>query len=46
MVGIDVDGFDVRTGARLLRLEFDGPVTDAAATRSALAALAARARGA
>lgn len=44
VAGIDEAGFDVRTGADLLRFEFDAPVTDAAALRRALAAAARRAR--
>lgn len=44
MIGIDCDGFDVRAGSQLLRFEFDAPVTDAAAARAALIALARKAR--
>jgi len=46
MVGIDVDGFDVRTGEVLLRFAFDAPVTNGADLRRTLADLARRARGA
>jgi len=45
MVGIDVDGFDVRADGRLLRFDFDAPVTNAAKARAALGALARAARG-
>jgi hypothetical protein len=40
MAGIDCDGFDVRGDGELLRFEFDAPVTDAAAARAALVAMA------
>lgn len=46
MVGIDVDGFDVRAGQTLLRFSFDAPVTTGADLRRTLADLARRARGA
>jgi len=39
MIGIDVDGFDVRTEGKLLRFDFDNPVTNAQEARSALVAL-------
>lgn len=45
MVGVDCEGFDVRAGERVLRFEFDAPALDAEAVRTALVALAARARG-
>jgi hypothetical protein len=44
MAGIDCDGFDVRGDDELLRFEFDAPVTDAAAAREALVAMARKAR--
>lgn len=44
MVGIDCDGFDVRTGKSLLRFDFDAPVTNASGAREALAAMARDAR--
>lgn len=40
MIGIDPDGFDVRTDTRVLRFDFDAPVTDALRAREALVALA------
>ncbi len=46
MVGVDVDGFDVRAGDTLLRFAFDAPVTTGADLRRSLADLARRARGA
>ena len=46
MVGIDVDGFDIRAGDALLRFSFDAPVTTGADLRRTLAELARRARGA
>lgn len=46
MVGIDADGCDIRAGDRVLRFDFDTPVTTAAALRETLAAMAARARSA
>lgn len=46
MVGIDCDGFDVRADGRLLRFEFDQPVTNAGEAREALVAMAHRARSA
>lgn len=44
MIGIDPDGFDVRSDAKILRFEFAAPVTDAAQARQALVALAQAAR--
>ena len=46
MAGVDCDGFDVRADGELLRFEFALPVTDAAAAREALVAMARQARGA
>lgn len=40
MVGVDVDGFDVRADDRLLRFDFEQPATDAGAVRQALVTLA------
>lgn len=40
MIGIDLDGFDLRIDARIVRIPFDAPVTDAAGARRALVALA------
>jgi putative heme iron utilization protein len=45
MIGIDCDGFDVRAGDRVLRFEFDEPVTDPGKAREAFARLSERARG-
>lgn len=44
MIGIDLDGFDVRAEGKLLRFDFDNPVTNAQEARSALVALSAAAR--
>jgi putative heme iron utilization protein len=44
MVGVDCDGFDLRAGERLLRFAFDAPVSSSGEVRSALVALAQRAR--
>jgi putative heme iron utilization protein len=44
LLGIDPDGFDVRTDAADLRFAFDTPVADAQAARQALVALAQAAR--
>lgn len=44
LVGLDCDGFDIRVGARILRLAFAAPITTAAAVRQTLAALARQAR--
>ena len=46
MVGIDCDGFDLSVDGKLARFEFAAPVTDAAAVRAALIALAQQARSA
>lgn len=40
MVGIDCDGFDARADDKLLRFDFDQPVTDAADARRALVNMA------
>lgn len=40
MIGIDPDGFDVRTGGRVLRFDFPSPVADAQQARVALVELA------
>jgi heme iron utilization protein len=45
MIGIDTDGFDLRAGDDVLRIDFDAPVTDAASARQALVALAQQCRG-
>jgi heme iron utilization protein len=39
MIGIDVDGFDVRAEGMLLRFDFDNPVTNAPEARAALVTL-------
>jgi putative heme iron utilization protein len=44
MIGIDCDGFDVRAGARLLRFEFEAPLSSPGQVRNALVALAQQAR--
>lgn len=44
MIGIDPDGFDVRTDGRVLRFAFTAPVGDAEAARAQLVALARSAR--
>jgi putative heme iron utilization protein len=44
MIGIDCDGFDVRADGRLLRFDFNQPVTDAVTARAALVELAAQCR--
>lgn len=44
MLGIDPDGFDVRTDSGVLRFTFYEPVTDAQSARQALVALAQAAR--
>jgi hypothetical protein len=46
MAGIDCDGFDVRADGELVRFDFDVAVTDAAAAREALVAMARKARAA
>lgn len=40
MIGLDSDGFDLRVGAALQRIEFDGFVADTSAARARLVALA------
>lgn len=40
MVGIDCDGFDLRADGELLRFDFDQPVLDAEAARTALVTMA------
>ncbi len=44
MIGIDPDGFDVRSDAAVLRFQFAAPVMDAYQARQALVALAQAAR--
>jgi heme oxygenase (biliverdin-IX-beta and delta-forming) len=44
MIGVDVDGFDVRADQRLLRFEFGQAACDAAAVRAELVALAQASR--
>jgi putative heme iron utilization protein len=44
MIGIDCDGFDVNADGKILRFNFDKPVTSATAVREALIALAQQAR--
>jgi heme iron utilization protein len=44
MIGIDVDGFDVLAEGKLLRFDFDNPVTNAQEARSALVAFSEAAR--
>lgn len=44
LVGFDAEGCDLRVGARLYRLTFAAPVTDAASARATLARLAAEAK--
>jgi putative heme iron utilization protein len=44
MIAIDCDGFDVRADGELLRFDFDEPVVDSQAARSALMAMASRTR--
>ena len=46
MVGIDCDGFDLRADGRLLRFDFAEPALNPAEVRSALVALARKARDA
>jgi putative heme iron utilization protein len=43
LTGIDPEGADLASGDQVRRLEFTTPVTDAAALRAALVALARRA---
>jgi putative heme iron utilization protein len=45
-VGVDPFGIDLQDGARTVRVEFDGPVTDGGGLRVALKRLADRVRGA
>jgi len=40
MMGIDTDGFDLRVESRVLRLDFEQPVTDALQARSVLVEMA------
>jgi putative heme iron utilization protein len=40
MIGIDVDGIDLRVDARVMRIEFDAPALDAGDARRALVAMA------
>jgi putative heme iron utilization protein len=44
MIAIDCDGFDVRSGDRMLRFEFGQPITTGLEARAALTALARAAR--
>ncbi len=44
MIGIDCDGFDVNADNKMLRFNFDEPVTSPTAIREALVALAQQAR--
>lgn len=44
MIGIDLDGFDLRADDAVLRFEFNDPVTSPAEARKALVELAQRAR--
>jgi heme oxygenase (biliverdin-IX-beta and delta-forming) len=46
LTAIDCDGFDVLADGELLRFDFDKPVSDAAAAREALVAMARKARSA
>lgn len=46
LCGIDPEGIDLRTGQAVARLDFDQPIRSPAEARTALVALAARARGA
>ncbi|HUF20132.1 MAG TPA: DUF2470 domain-containing protein [Burkholderiales bacterium] len=45
IVGIDCDGFDIRTDGARLHFDFAQPVRDAGQARSELVALAREARG-
>lgn len=45
MIGIDCDGFDVNADGKIVRFDFDAPVTDAQSVRAALITLAQKARG-
>lgn len=40
MLGIDCDGFDLRTDEQILRFNFEHPISDAASARTALVAMA------
>ncbi len=40
MIGVDVDGFDLRADTQVLRFDFERPACDAGAVREALVALA------
>ena len=44
LCGFDAEGCDIRVGSRVHRVAFPAPVTDAAAARATLAALASQAR--
>lgn len=44
VAGIDAEGFELRVGKRLLRIEFETPAKDAKDVRMAMVALARRAR--
>jgi putative heme iron utilization protein len=46
MIGIDCDGFDLNADGKMLRVDFDQPVTHAGAVRDALMALVQKAGGA
>lgn len=46
MIGVDCDGFDIRTDRDVLRFEFEQPVTSAASAREALVAMAHKSRAA
>ena len=45
MIGIDCDGFDLNANSKIVRVDFDEPVTNAAEVRATLIALAQKARG-
>lgn len=42
MVGVDCDGFDVRSGGQILRFDFEGCVSDVAQLHAALAVMACK----
>jgi putative heme iron utilization protein len=44
MLGIDIDGFDVRADDQVLRFDFAQPVTDAQQARTALVEMARAAK--
>ena len=46
IIGVDCDGFDIRTDRDILRFDFEQPVTHADSVREALAAMARKARAA